>query len=123
MWINHADCKRLIQEAWSIPVQGCPMTILRQKLKNVKTKIKEWNKTVFGNIQLRVENAMSAVESIQQQINSDGATDDLMQQELLAQMDLEQALKFEEEFRRRKLGLIGTAMVIGTQVFSIESPK
>lgn len=48
-----------LSKALSIPVQGSPMFILRQKLKNVKTEIKEWNKSIFGNIQLRVENAMS----------------------------------------------------------------
>lgn len=94
MWISHPDCKRLIKEVWSKPVFGCPMFILSQKLKQVKAELKVWNLRVFGNIQLRVNNAIEAVNKIQLEINALGASDDLIQQETLAQVELQQALNY-----------------------------
>lgn len=44
------------------------MSVLSQKLKALKLELKSWNKLVFGNIHLRVNNALAAVESIQHQI-------------------------------------------------------
>lgn len=79
MWIQHSDCRRLIQEVWFNPVQGCPMFILSQKLKYTKAALKDWNKNVFGNVHLRVEKVMEAVNSIQQQISDEGASDSLLQ--------------------------------------------
>lgn len=102
IWISYPDCKRLIQETWSSPVQGCPMVVLSQKLKMPKVALKDWNKIVFCNVQLRVSNAIAAVEEIQQKISSDSSSDNLFQQEVLAQIDLQKALKFEEDLWREK---------------------
>lgn len=88
MWIGHPDCHRLIEEVWKRPVYGCPMSILSQKLKALKAELRTWNKLIFGNIHLRVEAALAAVDSVQQQINDNGASDDLMEQEGLAQTEL-----------------------------------
>lgn len=30
MWIQHEDCKGIIQEAWNINIVGCPMFVLNQ---------------------------------------------------------------------------------------------
>lgn len=102
MWLGHNDCKRLVQEVWSNPVFGCPMYVLSPKLENVKAALKDWNINVFGNIDLRVKNAIDAVDRIQQDINIQGASESLIQQEALAQVELHQALSFEEEFWREK---------------------
>lgn len=71
------------------------MFVLSQKLKALKSELKTWNKLVFGNIHLRVEAATAAMDDIQQQINISGASDDLMEQEVMAQTELQQALHYE----------------------------
>lgn len=75
---------------------------MSQKLKALKSELKSWNKLVFGNIHLRLEKALADVDNIQQQISSSGASDDLLEQEIVAQLELQQALNFEEEFWREK---------------------
>lgn len=97
MWPDHPDCSRLVSEIWAKPVAGCPMYILSQKLKSLNNELKVWNKTVFGDINLRVEHALAEVDMIHEQISSGGLTDDLKVQEEKAQMDLQQAISYEEQ--------------------------
>lgn len=78
------------------------MYVLSQKLRNVKVALKDWNVNVFGNIHLRVKSAIAAVDRIQNDISNLGASDSLIQQETLAQVELHQALSFEEEFWKEK---------------------
>lgn len=64
MWSEHQDCLRLVTEVWSRKVDGCPMSVLAQKLKNLKKELKVWNKDVFGDINERVKMAQIEVDAI-----------------------------------------------------------
>lgn len=102
MWSLHADCKNMIQQSWNETVVGCPMFILNQKLKNLKQKLKIWNKTVFGNLNSIVKEAEQKLLYIQDEIDSNGATETLLEHQKMAQISLEHALEIEEEFWREK---------------------
>ncbi|MCH88626.1 endonuclease/exonuclease/phosphatase family protein, partial [Trifolium medium] len=102
MWSSHHDCINVIKNVWNVSHVGCPMVVLNQKLKALKMRLKTWNKDVFGNIHTNVQSAESKLHQIQNQIHMNGCTDDLMDQEKLAQMELDKALKFEEEFWQEK---------------------
>jgi len=75
MWTMNDDCKRLIAESWNIPVVGCPMFILSQKLKRLKLTLKYWNKNVFGDANIKVNEVETNLQAIQDQIHASGATD------------------------------------------------
>lgn len=92
MWADHNDCERLVKESWSQLVIGCHMFVLMQKLKRIKVAFKEWNRSVFGDIHLKVDNVKSAIEEIQLQIDSDGYCDELHAKEVKAQIELNEAL-------------------------------
>lgn len=62
----------------------------------LKSELKTWNKKVFGNVHLKVDQALAALESVQHQISNSGSSDALVAQELQAQIDLQQALSFQE---------------------------
>jgi len=79
-------------------VVGCPMFILNQKLKNLKHKLKFWNKNVFGNINTLVKEAEQKLISIQADIDINGASEALLGNQKSAQIDFEKALNKEEEF-------------------------
>nr|ABN09154.1 RNA-directed DNA polymerase (Reverse transcriptase) [Medicago truncatula] len=57
-----------------------------------------WNKTVFGNVHQLVSQDESNLQNIQNQIQTNGHTDTLIQQEKKAQGDLDLALNKEETF-------------------------
>ncbi|XP_019425135.1 PREDICTED: uncharacterized protein LOC109334017 [Lupinus angustifolius] len=102
MWMNHPDCSRVIEEAWNDSIVGCPMFIVSEKLKRLKAKLKSWNWNVFGNIHQNVQNSMTNVENIQACINSYGPSDDLLDQEGNAQLNLLKALNMENDFWKEK---------------------
>jgi len=83
-------------------VVGCPMFILNQKLKNLKHKLKFWNKNVFGNINTLVKEAEQKLISIQTDIDINGASEALLENQKSAQIDFEKAINKEEEFWKEK---------------------
>eukprot|EP00253_Pinus_taeda_P015714 PITA_15714 len=51
-WLDHPNFLEMVKKWWSKPLEisGSKMFNLQKKLKITKQKIKDWNKTVFGNI-------------------------------------------------------------------------
>ncbi|KAK8913559.1 hypothetical protein KSP39_PZI024511 [Platanthera zijinensis] len=50
MWISHHEFDNSILNSWSISISGPPLIQLWLKLKDIKIKLKKWNKEVFGNL-------------------------------------------------------------------------
>lgn len=98
MWSLHDDCKNIVSNSWNTHIVGCPMLVLSKKLQILKSNLKMWNKTVFGNVHQLVSQAESNLQNIQNQIQTNGHTDTLIQQEKKAQGDLDLALNKEETF-------------------------
>ena len=102
MWTMHQGCKQVIADCWNDRVVGNHMHILSTKLKNLKAKLKIWNKEVFGNVHNFVKDAEQKLTDIQTQIHNEGHSDILMNAEKLAQMNLDQALARQEVFWKEK---------------------
>lgn len=67
------------------------------KLKSLKHAFRKWNREVFGNIHHNVAQARETLDSIQQDICLNGYSEGLHSLELNAQVNLQQALAFEED--------------------------
>ncbi|MCH90684.1 RNA-directed DNA polymerase (Reverse transcriptase) [Trifolium medium] len=102
MWISHPDCVNVVQQSWNVKVVGCPMYVISEKLKILKNNLKIWNKNVFGNIHETVKLSRIKVDEIQALLDSNGPSDALLDQEKLAQVNLENALHMEELFWHEK---------------------
>lgn len=94
MWNEHPDCHRLVSEVWKTPVVGCSMYVLSQKLKILKKELRTWNAEIFGDVHLQVKKAQATVDTLQKCMNDSGCTDDLLEQETLAQVELQRALHY-----------------------------
>jgi hypothetical protein len=68
----------------------------------LKDRLKIWNKDVFGNVHDQLKKAEDKVNSIQEKINVNGYSDDLMAQDKQAQIDLDLALQIENAFWQEK---------------------
>ncbi|XP_058755288.1 uncharacterized protein LOC131628465 [Vicia villosa] len=102
MWTLDEDCDRLIREAWTENFHGCHMFILDQKLKNLKNKLKVWNKNKFGNVQNKTILAGGNLKAVQKEVEDYGYNDILHEKEIKAQNDLDIALNMEEELWKEK---------------------
>lgn len=70
-WIEHPNFLSMVEKWWSEPLDetGSKMFNLQKKLKDIKIRLKDWNKTVFGNIfqeKITIKNKL-------EQIQKDGA--------------------------------------------------
>ncbi|GAU10446.1 hypothetical protein TSUD_420660, partial [Trifolium subterraneum] len=101
-WTSHVDCARVVTEVWSQPVQGPPMVCLQDKLKRLRAALKEWNRSVFGNIDHNVKLAIEEVSSVQALIDANDFSAALQQRDFEAQLQLSKVLMQQEMFWRDK---------------------
>jgi len=71
-WLEHPNFIKMVEKWWSEPLEGrgSKMFNFQKKLRSIKDKIKEWNKTVFGNI----FKEKTLIEGKLEQIHKDWAT-------------------------------------------------
>jgi hypothetical protein len=105
MWSTHPECENIIKDCWNVVIIGCPMYILCKKLKLVKEKLKIWNKSSFGNVHELVQAAEIHLNHIHDQLNLNGPSDELLNDEKLAHADLEPALNKQQFFWKETANL------------------
>jgi hypothetical protein len=102
MWSLHPDCWNVISECWNTVIVGCHMYVLSQKLKLLKSKLKTWNKVCFGNVNDLVNTAEENLHQIQMQIQVNGHSGALLNEEKQASLIFEDALNKQELFWQEK---------------------
>ena len=64
MWLKEEGFKTLVEEWWrSYEVRGTGSFVLTKKLKALKTRLKIWNKTSFGNLEEKKREALKKVKA------------------------------------------------------------
>ena len=64
MWLKEEGFRTLVEEWWrSYEVRGTESFVLTEKLKALKTKLKIWNKTSFGNLKVEKKEALKKVKA------------------------------------------------------------
>lgn len=64
-WTRDSTSNKVIFLAWNQPLLGSPTFKLSTKLKEVKKKLKEWNKETFGNIHYKLNQVKSQLSELQ----------------------------------------------------------
>ncbi|XP_058755572.1 uncharacterized protein LOC131628769 [Vicia villosa] len=101
-WTLHQGCRPLIEEVWKQKILGCLMFVLSRKLQILKSSLKSWNYSTFGNVTSNVKLAEENLHNIQSLLQASGNNDGLRAQELDAQTTLSKALDIENCFWREK---------------------
>lgn len=57
MWSTHDSCLEIIRNSWSNTVVRCPMSVLSEKLRILKSNLKAQNSNLFGNVHTKVKEA------------------------------------------------------------------
>ncbi|CAN6558781.1 unnamed protein product [Malus baccata var. baccata] len=99
MWVQHPSFRETVTHCWrNTVVYGCPMFIILQKLKALKTCLRQWNFSVFGDVHNRVANARHNLSMIQQRISIEGINNDLFEEEIVAKTTVMESLQMQEAF-------------------------
>ncbi|XP_026429092.1 uncharacterized protein LOC113325071 [Papaver somniferum] len=54
-WLDHKDCRKIIDECWRRNLTGSSAFLIARKLKDIKLHLRVWNKEVYGNIKTNIE--------------------------------------------------------------------
>eukprot|EP00253_Pinus_taeda_P015484 PITA_15484 len=103
-WFSHPKFKEFIQKAWQNcnPIEPTKMARFQKKLKMLKAEIKRWNTTAFGHILKEKEQIIQEIKKTQQQIISEGRSEELAQKEQNMESKLLEREKQEEVLWRQK---------------------
>ena len=103
-WTEHPSFMENIQNWWNQTTIRSDniMYIIQQKLKIIKTNLKQWNKDTFGNIFQAKRELEEKMANLQQTLITEGPTEERNTQESTMQRQWEERLKQEETLRRQK---------------------
>ncbi|XP_023906329.1 uncharacterized protein LOC112018051 [Quercus suber] len=64
-WVAHANCERIIREAWNqIHPQGSPMYCMFEKSKKCRMDLITWSRVTFGNTRTRLDEKQGELTSL-----------------------------------------------------------
>ena len=105
-WLRAPDFLDKVRGWWQDNKSGkeglSKMRSFQQRLKEIKSKIKKWNKEEFGNIQQEQSKLQGRMESIQQKIILEGRSQALVEEEGIVITQLEERRKQEELLWKQK---------------------
>ncbi|KAK9906168.1 hypothetical protein M0R45_002827 [Rubus argutus] len=103
MWVKHPDFLGLVSNFWcQAHFVGCPMFVLSAKLHALKSLLKDWNFSSFGDVNLQVSNSKAALDLAQNEISVFGPSEVRFQREDAAHSNFQFALSLQDEFLRNK---------------------
>lgn len=87
-WFSHPKLREFVATKWAdLRVQGRPMYVLKEKLKQLKGELKVWNKDVFGDVSQKLKGLVQQLNDFDLQAEwEDLSIEDVRRrQELLAE--------------------------------------
>ncbi|XP_057770894.1 uncharacterized protein LOC130990686 [Salvia miltiorrhiza] len=89
MWVSHPNFQDLVTSSWEQRVDiNCQIFRVMFKLRRLRSDLRNWNKTVFGNVDTQIEEGQRRLSVLQNDISSTGYTDDLFDAEVAEQASL-----------------------------------
>ncbi|KAI5437241.1 hypothetical protein KIW84_023385 [Lathyrus oleraceus] len=105
-WCEHDEFIPLVSDIWiNTSRRGKASFILKEKLLAVKSKLKSWNKEVFGLLDLNVEKAVGALNSLDlvvADLEEDGIVDSLRSNRDMATKEVWNSMLLRDNFLHQK---------------------
>ncbi|XP_042480703.1 uncharacterized protein LOC122061468 [Macadamia integrifolia] len=104
-WTDHEDFDRVVAESWAEWVPGSPILSLMSKLKRLKGALKGWAKLTFPHFERDLDEAKKNLTHVQEEIDSNGLSDQLFRMEADAKTALLKAQDNHEKLWAEKARL------------------
>ncbi|KAL8502771.1 hypothetical protein ACS0TY_021762 [Phlomoides rotata] len=83
MWTTHHSFMQTVSNSWAqLTMASSPIQLVTQKLKRLKATLKNWNRAVFKNIYVEMEEALEALNAIQAEVALYGDIEDWLLTEI-----------------------------------------
>jgi hypothetical protein len=71
-WLQHPEFNSFVKDTWdSTIIRGNSAFILKEKMKSLKEALKNWNREVFGIVDLNIEKTVKELNDIEELIAND----------------------------------------------------
>ncbi|KAL8515514.1 hypothetical protein ACS0TY_014269 [Phlomoides rotata] len=102
-WTLDTRFRGLVCESWDRPSRPSdPISRVIQKLKRLKIELKVWNKEIFGRITTKIAEANQILAAVQSQVYNLGDSEQLLNEEIEATIDLNRILGQQQQFFSQK---------------------
>lgn len=71
MWGSHEGFLSLVQNVWSMEVEGCYMVRISRKLKALKGALRKWSLEVFGQVDKEIKAIEDSIVRLEQAVSND----------------------------------------------------
>ncbi|KAF5201511.1 Exo_endo_phos domain-containing protein [Thalictrum thalictroides] len=103
-WVDHAEFRDIVLEAWNCEGTDNPMIRLYTKLKLIKGKLKIWSRKNFSDLQEKVNKAKKVLDRVQMAIQANPLDTQLASMENTALKEYNAATKEEAASAKQKAG-------------------
>ncbi|PKI70157.1 hypothetical protein CRG98_009445 [Punica granatum] len=102
-WTEHSGYMELVERVWLNTQEGSPMDVLYKKLRNLKTHLRDFNKTEFGNVHAQVTDIQHELARVQSTLmDSACESPEAIKKETDLRVKLLAALDREEKLLKQK---------------------
>ncbi|KAK4389664.1 hypothetical protein Sango_2303400 [Sesamum angolense] len=101
MWCKHPDFIKVVEDRWVLPVHLTGMLRLKEKLFCLKQRLRQWNKSVFGDILQHLLAAEETVKATELQYDSYLSDENLIALNRQT-VELQHTLAVEEDYWTQK---------------------
>ncbi|XP_074288702.1 uncharacterized protein LOC141613861 [Silene latifolia] len=102
MWSGAAEFLPKVQEVWDRNILGTKMFCIVKKLKELKTVLKDLNKTCYADIEVQTVETEKELNTIQLQLSGNPTSSDLISQEIGIMAKLRRLCKDRDSFLQQK---------------------
>ncbi|XP_057811506.1 uncharacterized protein LOC131025735 [Salvia miltiorrhiza] len=83
MWTSHPNFLERVESSWAAAADvRCPIFKVMFKLRRHRTDLREWNKDVFGQVDMQINSEQHSLLDVQNRISDLGYTDILFEEEV-----------------------------------------
>ncbi|XP_062089326.1 uncharacterized protein LOC133795881 [Humulus lupulus] len=108
LWCEHEEFQLRIAEVWAKEFTGTEMFVVVQKLKAVKSMLKDFNKHIIGDVAVQYHQSLQDLQLIQEKLHKDPLNEMLVAKEVETRQLLKVAAKNYNSFfaQKEKIGWI-----------------
>jgi hypothetical protein len=96
-WLEHKDYKKVVEETWrNQSINGWMGHVLKEKLKSLKYRLKEWSKEEFGGMETQILSLIEEIHALDGKSENVGLSDREVECRKGKFCDLWNLLKYKE---------------------------
>ncbi|KAK0572671.1 hypothetical protein LWI29_035148 [Acer saccharum] len=117
MWVAHEGFFPFVSQNWKITItSSLTMGCFIAKLKRLKMGLNDWNRNVFGDVNINLSEAMNHLSNVQLDISMNGVSEEALDSEVQARNTIDNLLSYQESLHKEKSRVKWLADVSGLGV-------